>query len=85
MTQDLFKMLTVKRWVEATIDRFASEKNHVFPGLLGVDGFAFNWTGEFSWLVPPVYLTGKSIKHFCLSKAYCKAILVCPSWTSATF
>ena len=94
MTPDLFKMLTVRRWGVATIDKFASEKNqktmrfnskHLCPGTLGVDAFAFDWTGEFNWLVPPVYLIGKTIKHFCSSKAGCKAILVCPYWTSATF
>ena len=34
--------------------------------------------------MPPVYLIGKTIKHFCSSKAGCKAVLVCPYWTSAT-
>ena len=94
VTPDLFKILTVRRWGVATIDRFASEKNrktmrfnskHICPGTLGVDAFAFDWTGEFNWLVPPVYLIGKTIKHFCSSKAGCKAILVCRYWTSATF
>ena len=87
-------MLTVRRWGVATIDRFALEKNrktmrfnskHLCPGTLGVDAFAFDWTGEFDWFVPPVYLIGKTIKYFCSSKIGCKAILVCPYWTSATF
>ena len=94
MTPDLFEMLTVRRLGVATIDRFASEKNrktmrfnskHLCPGTLGVDAFAFDWTGEFNWLVPPVYLLGKTIKHFCASKTGCKAVLVCPYWTSAAF
>ena len=58
---------------------------HVCPGTLGVDAFALDWTGKFNWLVPPVYLIAKTIKHFCSSKTSCKAILVCPYWTSATF
>ena len=87
-------MLTVRRWGVATIDRFALEKNrktmrfnskHLCPGTLGVDAFAFDWTREFDWFVPPVYLIGKTIKYFCSSKIGCKAILVCPYWTSATF
>ena len=86
-------MLTVRWWEVATIDRFASEKNrktmrfnskHLCPGTLGVDVSAFDWTGEFNWLVPPVFLIGKTIKHFS-RKAGCKAILVCSYWTSATF
>ena len=76
MTPDLFKMLTVRRWGAAKIDMFASEKNwktiksnskHVCPGTLGVDAFAFDWAREFNWLEPPVYLIGKTIKHFCSS------------------
>ena len=90
VTPDLFKMLTMRRWGVATIDRFASEKNrktmrfnskHICLGTLGVDAFAFDWTGEFNWLVPRVYLIGKTIKHFCSLEAGCKAILVCPYWT----
>ena len=54
-------------------------------GELGVDAFAFDKTGEFNWLSPPVYLLEKTVKHFCSSKTGCKAILVCPCWTSATF
>ena len=94
VTPDLFKMLTTRWWGVATIDRFASEKNrktmrfnlkHLCPETLGVDAFAFDWTGEFNWLVATVSLIGKSMKQFCSLKAGCKAILVCPYWTSATF
>ena len=35
--------------------------------------------------MPPVYVIGKTIKHFCSSKTDCKALLICPIWTSATF
>lgn len=33
----------------------------------------------------PVYLIGKTAKHFSSSKTRCKAILVCPYWASAKF
>ena len=45
----------------ATIDRLAPEKNrktmrfnskNLCSGTLGVDAFAFDWAGEFNWLVP---------------------------------
>ena len=94
MTPDLFEMLTVRWWGVATIDSIASEKNqktvrfnskHLCPGKLGVDVFAFDWKGELNWLVPPIYLIGKTIKHFCSSKTDFKAILACPYWTSAKF
>ena len=74
VTPDLFKMVTVRRWGAATIDRFASEKNrktmkfsskHLCPGRLGIDAFAVDWIGAFNWYVLPVYLIGKTIKHFC--------------------
>ena len=58
---------------------------HVCQGTLGAYAFAFDWKGEFNWLVPPVYLIGKTIKHYGSSKPGCKAILVCPYWRSATF
>ena len=70
VTPVLFKMLTVRRWGVATLDRFASEKNrktmrfdskHLSPGTLGVDAFACDWAREFNWLVPPVYLIGKTL------------------------
>ena len=94
VTPHLFKMLTVRRWGVATIIRFASEKNrktmrfnskHLCRGTLVVDAFAFDWTGEFNRFVLPAYLIGKTIKHFCSSKTGCKAVLVCPYWTSAAF
>ena len=53
VTPDLFKILTIRRWGVATIDRFASEKiwktvrfnsKHICPWTLGVDAFAFDWT-----------------------------------------
>ena len=53
--------------------RFNSKR--LCPGTLGVDAFAFGWTGEFNWLVPPVYLIGKTTKHFCSSKTAFKTSL----------
>ena len=63
--------------------RFNSK--NLCPGTLGVDAFAYDWTGEFNCLVPPVHLIGKTIKYFCSSKTGYKAILVSPYWASATF
>ena len=62
--------------------RFNSKTS--FSGDTRLRKFAFSWTGEFSWLVPPVYLIVTTVKHSCSSKAGSKAILVCPYWTSAT-
>ena len=76
--------------VQTSKDRFVSEKNqktmrfsskHVCLFFLGVDAFAFNWTTEFKWYVPPVYLIGKTVKHFRPSLTDYKVILVCPYLT----
>ena len=75
---------------QCSVDFFASSKNCKVPGFYsrfynpycpGVDSFAFNWSGEFCWLVPPVTLVTRVIRHvrFCL----CKGILVIPYWPSA--
>ena len=73
VAQNLFKMLTIRRWGVATIVRFASEKNQktmrfnskqLCPGTLSVDAFAIDCTGEFNWLVSPVYFIRKTKKHF---------------------
>ena len=36
-----------------------------FPGAPGVDGCAFDRSGEFNWVVPQTYLIWEAIKHFC--------------------
>jgi hypothetical protein len=46
------------------INKFNS-KFHT-PVTSGVDAFAFNWAGENNWLVPPLNLVNRGIKH-CLA------------------
>lgn len=80
------------RWGLCTIDCFASCENYKIsrfyskyfnPNSLGVDCFSFDWAGEFCWLVPPIKLVPKAIKHVCTSG--CRAILTVPFWPSAVF
>lgn len=90
--KDEYFHATVSRWGLCTIDCFANCDNaktpryyskFYYPNSLGVDAFAFSWSGEFCWLVPPVSLIPRAIKHVCLSQ--CRAVLVVPVWPSAVF
>ncbi|VDI83635.1 Hypothetical predicted protein [Mytilus galloprovincialis] len=55
-----------------TVDRFASSRNtklERFNSLFwnvnteAVDCFTQNWSGENNWIVPPIYLVLRAIKH----------------------
>ena len=49
----------------------------------GVDAFAFKWSNEFCWTVPPVCLLAKVINKILIDKA--KGILIVPRWRSSLF
>ena len=75
-----------------TIDRFADDNNKKIvkfnsrfytPCISGVDAFAFDWVNENNWLVPPIYLVCRVIKHCLACKA--KGTLVVPKWISASY
>lgn len=80
------------RWGPHTCDRFADDKNKQIgtfnsqfwcPGTTGVDAFAYNWTNDNNWLVPPIYLIPKVLKHMIHCRA--RGTLVVPKWHSALF
>ena len=90
--KDCYFYALTSYWGQCSVDCFASSKNCKVPRFysrfynpycLGVDSFAFSWAGEFCWLVPPVTLVTRVIRHVCLCK--CKGILVIPYWPSAPF
>jgi hypothetical protein len=65
-------------WGAHSIDRFASIMNRkterfnsLFwnPGSEAVDAFTQNWHGENTWLIPPIYLVVRNIKHLLFHKA----------------
>jgi hypothetical protein len=62
-------------------DRF----NSLFwnPGSEAVDAFTQNWFGGNNWLVPPIYLVIRAIKHLVLYRG--KGTLIIPRWISAPF
>ena len=79
-------------WGPHTIDCFASAYNHQLekfhsrfwcPGTLAVDTFTVSWEGEVCWLVPPLHLISRVLKH----AEHCHALgtLVVPLWKSAVF
>ena len=79
-------------WGPHTVDRFASslntktEKfNSLFwnPGSSGVDCFTQDWKNDINWLVPPIYLVIRCIKHLIYCRA--KGTLIVPKWKSAAF
>ena len=79
-------------WGPFTMDRFASFHNKKVvrfnsrfwtPGSLGVDAFAFDWSADNNWLVPPISLVAKAIKHMIFCRA--RGVLVVPLWRSSAF
>ena len=93
MTQDLINILE-QRWGKISIDRFASDINrkpkrfdsrYLCPEAECIKDFSFDLSNEASLLVPLTYLIPRNIKHFLKSLTKSKAILICPSWSSAPF
>ena len=91
VTQSFFRKLDLQ-WGPHDIDRFANSQNTKLirfnsrmwcPGSEGLDAFSFNWKGQNNWLVPPVYLVPRVIKHLKLCGG--EGTLVVPLWKSAAF
>ena len=79
-------------WGPHSVDRFAHSHNRKLPRFFsrfwnsdseGVDAFCFYWAGEDNWLVPPVSLVPRVIRHLFV----CRSIgtLIVPKWLSAPF
>jgi len=79
-------------WGPHDIDRFASYNNRktvrynsMFAdfGSEAIDCFTQSWSNCNNWLVPPIYLVTKAVKHL----LYCRGVgrLVVPKWPSASF
>lgn len=81
-----------QRWGPLTIDRFADNFNKkldrfnsrfVCPNSEYVNALSISWTEENNYVVPPVSLVIRSIKHMKLSRAL--GVLIVPYWPSAPF
>ena len=69
----------------STLNAKLSRFNSYFwnPGSEAVDAFWQNWCNDNNWLVPPVRLVNRVIRHVLYCKA--KATLIVPYWASAPF
>ena len=79
-------------WGPHTLDCFASASNNqvarfhsrfLCPGTEAVDTFTVNWEGELCWLVPPLYIVCRALRHAELCTA--KGTLAVPLWKSAVY
>ena len=74
--------------IDLRITKIAKSKNaipsfEILVRTCGVDAFAFDWSDENNWLVPPIGLVSRVINHLCLCNA--KGALVVPKWKSVLF
>ena len=79
-------------WGTHTVDRFASYYNYKIarfnsrfwnPGCEAIATFTVDWQMENNWVVPPISLIPRVLKHMQNTKAV--GTLVCPCWYSAPF
>ena len=91
-TKNEFFQFMSERWGPFTFDRFADCNNkktarfnskYWSPGTSGVDAFAYNWKDHNNWLVPPIHLIPRVIRHIIECKAI--GVLIVPRWQSALF
>ncbi|XP_048243125.1 uncharacterized protein LOC125376006 [Haliotis rufescens] len=81
-----------RKWGKCDIDRFATHYNCKVvrfcsrfwnPGCEYIDAFTQSWDSVNNWVVPPVYLVSRVLKHMKWSKA--KGTLIVPAWYSANY
>ena len=79
-------------WGPHTVDCFANFNNRKLtrfysrywnPDAEGVDAFCHDWAGENNWLVPPVFLVPRVIRH--LAECGAEGTLIVPEWVSSPF
>ena len=79
-------------WGPHEVDRFANHENAKLkrfnsmvwnPGTEQVNAFTQNWAGVNNWLVPPIYLDIRTIRHLVFCRA--EGSLIVPSWECSHF
>ena len=92
-TQLLFNYLS-DLWGPFSIDLFSDDANHkctrfcsrfYSKNAFKIDAFSFDWSKEHSYIVPPVHLITRVIKHFLASKGNPTGVLIIPYWPSALY
>ena len=90
-TIDFFSFLD-NLWGPFSVDRFASMLNRKtvrfnslfwHPSSEAVDAFTQIWSNDNNWLVPPIYLVVRTIKHLVAQRA--RGTLIVPRWVSAAY
>ncbi|CAC5388127.1 unnamed protein product [Mytilus coruscus] len=89
--KEFFKLVD-DMWGPHTVDRFASNLDKKLPrfnskfwnpGVEAVDAFTQNWKNEVNWIVPPISVVCRAIKHLILCKA--RGTLIVPKWPSSSY
>ena len=79
-------------WGSHTMECFANFNNHKLtrfysrywnPDAESVDAFCHDWAGENNWLVPPVFLVPRVIRH--LAECQSEVTLIVPEWVLSPF
>ena len=90
-TNEFFELID-SIWGPHTVDRFASADNAKLqrfnslfwhPSSEAVDAFSKSWRLENNWLVPPIALVCRTIKHLLFCRA--EGTLIVPKWPSSPF
>ena len=79
-------------WGPHTVDNFAAHTNWQVPnfhskfwnpGSSAIDTFTTSWQGQINWVVPPVYLVCRAIRH--ARECNARGTILIPAWNSAPF
>jgi hypothetical protein len=91
VSPELFSFINA-RWGPHTVDRFSNHQNNQVPrfnsrfwcpGSEHVDAFSLSWRGENNWVVPPIYLIPRVVKHMIAARSV--GTLIVPEWPSNAF
>ena len=91
-TTEIFFNIVCEKWGPFDRDCFADSKNtktakffskYMCPNTTGVNAFLYSWAQGSNYMVPPVYLVGRTIKQLKFFKG--RGVLVVPFWVSASF
>ena len=79
-------------WGPFTIDRFSTNENTKLPRFNSkffcphsdrVDAFSFSWEHENNYIVTPINVITKLLKH--MKSCLTKGVLIAPYWPTAAF
>lgn len=89
---DMFFHYVNDLWGSLTVDRFANYHNAKLPrfnsrfwnpGSEAVNCFSISWAHEKNYLVPPINLVSRCLRHLLQCEA--EGVLITPAWVSAAY